>query len=37
MGAWGTAIFADDLAADIKGDFRDLIGDGLSAPKAVEH
>jgi hypothetical protein len=36
MGAWGTAIFSDDLAADIKGDFRDLIGDGLSGLEAVE-
>jgi len=36
MGAWGTAIFSDDLAADIKGDFRDLIGDGLSGPEAVD-
>ncbi|MGN6507444.1 MAG: hypothetical protein ACTHM6_17955 [Tepidisphaeraceae bacterium] len=35
MGTWGTAIFSDDLAADIKGEFRDLIGDGLSGPEAV--
>lgn len=36
MGAWGMAIFADDLAAGLKGDFRDLIGDGLSTTDAVE-
>ena len=36
MGAWGVAIFSDDLAADLKGDFTDLIGDGLSTASAVE-
>ena len=30
MGAWGTAIFSDDTAADIRGDYKDYIGDGLS-------
>ena len=30
MGAWGTAIFSDDLALDIKQGFRDFIGDGFS-------
>jgi hypothetical protein len=35
MGAWGTAIFSDDLAADVRGDFRDYIGDGLSVEKAT--
>lgn len=28
MGSWGTAIFADDLAADVRGDWRDAILDG---------
>jgi hypothetical protein len=36
MGAWGPAIFSDDLAADVREDFRDLIGDGLSAEDASE-
>lgn len=36
MGGWGVAIFSDDLAADLKGDFTDLIGDGLSTASAVE-
>jgi hypothetical protein len=35
MGAWGTAIFSDDLAADVRGDFRDCIGDGLSVEEAT--
>jgi hypothetical protein len=35
MGAWGTALYSDDLAADLKSDFRDLIGDGLSGEQAL--
>lgn len=36
MGAWGVAILSDDLAADLRGDFTDLIGDGFSTTDAVE-
>jgi hypothetical protein len=36
MGAWGTAVFSDDLAADLRGDFRELIGDGLTSTQAVD-
>jgi hypothetical protein len=36
MGAWGVAVFSDDLAADVRDDFRDLIGEGLSTTQAVE-
>jgi hypothetical protein len=36
MGAWGVAIFSDDLAADIRGDSIDLIGDGVSTSEAVD-
>jgi hypothetical protein len=36
MGTWGTAIFSDDLASDLKEDFRDLISDGFSSSEAVE-
>jgi hypothetical protein len=35
MGTWGPAIFSDDLASDIRGDFRDLIGDGLDPREAT--
>jgi hypothetical protein len=35
MGAWGVAVFSDDLAADLRGEFRDLIGDGLTSTEAV--
>ena len=36
MGAWGVAVFSDDLAADLRGDFRDLIGEGLTSTQAVD-
>lgn len=36
MGAWGTAIFADDTAADTRDAFRDFIADGLSSEEATE-
>lgn len=36
MGAWGVAIFSDDLAADIRGDFRELIGDGPTPSEATD-
>lgn len=35
MGTWGTALFSDDLAADLRGEFRDLIGEGLTAEAAI--
>jgi hypothetical protein len=36
MGAWGTAIFSDDSAADIREDYKDHIGDGLSPAEATD-
>src|ERR1700690_2296461 len=36
MGIWGTALYSDDFAADLRGDFRDLVGQGLSADAALE-
>ncbi len=36
MGAWGVAVFSDDLAADLRDEFRDLIGEGLSSTEAVD-
>jgi hypothetical protein len=35
VGTWGPAIFSDDLAADIRGEFKDHIGDGMSAEEAT--
>ena len=36
MGTWGTGLYSDDLAADLKTDLRELIGEGLSLDVAVE-
>jgi len=36
MGAWGTALYSDDLAADLRSTLRDYFGDGLSAAQAVD-
>src|SRR5262245_60405280 len=36
MGTWGAALFSDDLAADVREDFRELIAEGNSASKATK-
>src|SRR5690348_13080437 len=36
MSAWGVGIFSDDFAADLRGEFRDLIGEGCSPSEAVD-
>jgi hypothetical protein len=36
MGVWGTGIFSDDNAADVRDDYRDLIGDGVAGPEATD-
>jgi hypothetical protein len=36
VGTWGTGLFADDLAADLRGDLRDLIAQGLASDEAVD-
>src|SRR5579863_2979263 len=35
MGVWGAAVFSDDNAADLRADYRMMIGDGLSGPEAT--
>lgn len=35
MGAWGTAVFSDDLACDARDGFRELIGEGYTAEDAT--
>ena len=35
MGTWGTGLFSDDLAADVREEFRDLLGEGLTTADAV--
>jgi Domain of unknown function (DUF4259) len=36
MGAWGAGIFDDDFALDIKGDYEDVLGSGLSHEVATK-
>jgi hypothetical protein len=36
MGAWGTGIFSNDIALDVRGDFRELIAAGRSPQEATE-
>ena len=36
MGAWGTALFSDDTACDIRDNYRDLVGDGLTGIQATD-
>jgi len=36
IGTWGTTIFSDDLASDIRRRYRDLVGDGLTGPQATD-
>ena len=36
MGTWGTGLYSDDLASDLRADFKDLIGDGLSPEAALD-
>lgn len=36
MGAWGTAVFSNDTASDVRSEFRDLIADGLDASAATD-
>ena len=36
MGVWGTGIFSDDNASDLREDYRRLIGEGISGPDATD-
>ncbi len=35
MGAWGPAIFSDDTACDVRGEYRELLEDGLEDDEAT--
>lgn len=35
MGAWGPDIFSDDLAADVREEYIELIGDGMTSKEAT--
>ena len=36
MGVWGTAIFQDDTASDIREEYKDHLGNGLAGPEATK-
>lgn len=36
MGTWGTALYSDDMARDIRDDYKDLLGDGVLEPEATQ-
>lgn len=36
MGAWGTALFSDDTACDVRDSYVDLVADGLTGPEATK-
>jgi hypothetical protein len=36
MGTWGTSLYSDDLASDVKESFLTLVGDGVSSQKATK-
>lgn len=36
MGAWGTALFSDDTACDVRDTYREFVGDGLTGPEATK-
>lgn len=36
MGAWGTGLYSDDTACDVREDYKDFLGDGISEPEATE-
>ena len=36
MGVWGTSVFSDDLACDVRDDYRLMVGDGLSGSEATD-
>lgn len=36
MGAWGTAVFSNDTASDVRSEFRDLIADGVDPQTATD-
>jgi hypothetical protein len=35
MGTWGTDLYNDDTALDVRDDYKDILGDGISEPEAT--
>lgn len=36
LGVWGPGIFSDDLACDLRDEYRELVADGLSGEEATD-
>lgn len=36
MGTWGTGLYSDDTACDVRDNYKDIIGDGISEPDATK-
>lgn len=36
MGTWGTGLYSDDTACDVREDYKDLLGDGITEPEATQ-
>jgi hypothetical protein len=36
MGTWGTGLYSDDTACDIRDDYKDMLGNGISEPDATK-
>lgn len=35
MGTWGTALYSDDTACDVRDDYKDILGDRITEPEAT--
>jgi hypothetical protein len=36
MGTWGTGLYSDDIACDVRDDYKDILGDGIPEPEATK-
>jgi hypothetical protein len=36
MGVWGTSLYSDDTACDVREDYKDILGEGISEPEATK-
>lgn len=37
MGAWGTGLYSDDIACEVRDDYKDILGNGIFEPEATKH
>jgi hypothetical protein len=35
MGVWGTGLYSDDTACDVRDDYKDILGNGVAEPEAT--